>query len=60
MENEKVIAKPQSESISKLTQDELDALTKVKIPFGRKVSKTWKAMVKYKGQSVVNDPSLLV
>ena len=60
MENKKEITKPQSDKVSKLTSEELEALRQVRIPSGRKVSKTWEAMVKYKGQSVVNDPSLLV
>lgn len=64
MEIKKNITKLYSDKVTnkvtKLTSDELKALIHVEIPSGRKVSKTWEAMVKYKGQSIVNDPSLLV
>lgn len=61
MENNKPLIKQQTPAIyKKLTTEELEALTQVKMPLKRKVSKTWEAMVKYKGQATVNDPTLLI
>lgn len=58
--NEPLIKKKNPVTYKGLTTEELEALTQVKMPLKRRVSKTWAAMVKYKGQATVNDPTLLV
>jgi len=42
------------------TQEDWDAIDHVRMPEGRRASKTWEAMVKLGSHVTVNDPSLLM